>query len=358
MSDLLESLRFATYLALSATVFAASSGARAEERAGDAHELGRAEALFAAGKQRLASNDYVAACSLLAQSYLLDPATGSLLALALCHERQGKLGSALHEYEEAVDRSRREQRGDREQAALAQIEALKPRLSTLTLRTEEPGLRLVVRVNGELVPAEQVGRPQPMDGGFLLVEAEAEGKITWRTGVTLAESGQALSVTIPLMRTGSASVPPVAEPAPKIVAPVEPSPRTDVTKSERSAPPEKGLSTLERTGIALFAAGAVSAGVAIGFTVHAVNKDKDSDGGCTQDLCLDQDARRSRLDARSAGNIATIAAVGAAAFVSGGLISYLLGAKRRRDERRAATRVRASAWLDPHSAGAALSGGF
>jgi hypothetical protein len=348
----LKNLRFVTCLALGAILLGVASDVRADARGADANQVGRAEALFAAGKQRLANNDYVAGCLLLAQSYLVDPATGSLLALALCHERQGKLASALHEYQEAVARSRREQRGDREQAAQAQIEALMPRLSTLTLHPEEPGLQLVVRVNGELVPPDQLGRPQPMDGGFLLIEAEAEGKITWRTGVTIAESGEALSVTIPLMRTHAAAPPAaVAEPVPPPAA--KPAPIVKAPKSPRPEPADRKLSTLERTGIALFAAGAVSAGLAIGFTVRAVNRDKASDSGCFDDVCT-KEARRDRLDARSAGNIATIATVGAAAFVTGGLITYVLGAKRRRDERR----VRASAWIDPHSAGAAVSGGF
>jgi hypothetical protein len=350
------SFRFAACVVVSAVIFGVASAARAQEVHGDAHEVGRAEALFAAGKQRLAANDYVAACSLFAQSYLLDPATGSLLALALCHERQGKLASALREYREAVARSRQEQRGDREQAALAQIEGLKPRLSTLTLHPEEPGLPLVVRVNGELLPSEQLGRPQPMDGGFVLVEAEAEGKITWRTGVTIAESGQALSVAIPLMRTGTASPPPTpsAEAAPRVVPETVPVP---VTRPVERPTAGKKLSTLERTGIALLVSGAVSAGLAIAFTLRAVSKDKDSDAGCYDDLCTKQ-ARRDRLDARSAGNIATIATAGAAALASGGLISFLVGARRRRDERQRATGLRASAWIDPHSAGAAVSGGF
>ncbi len=336
----------------------------------DAHQIGRAEALFAAGKQRLAYSDYAAACSLFAQSYLIVPATGSLLALALCHERQGKLASALREYEEALERSHDEQRGDREEAARAQIARLKQRVSTLTLRLEEPELRLIVRVNGELVPPARIGKALPMDGGFLLVEAEAEGKITWRTGLTIAESGEALTVSIPLMSPGAASAaplivdppppPPPPPPAPSVAAApkVEAPPKIETpTKVEPSKPGRAKLSRLERTGIALLCTGALSAGAAVGFTLRAVSKNRESDQGCVDDVCS-EDARLDRLQARGSGNIATVATAAAAALGTSGLIAFLIGARRQRDARAEASRVRASAWVNGNGAGGVFSAGF
>jgi hypothetical protein len=71
-------------------------------------DVAQAEALFRRGKESLAAGDHTRACSLLAESYRLDAATGTLLALALCHERQGKLVAAIDEYKDVVVRARAE----------------------------------------------------------------------------------------------------------------------------------------------------------------------------------------------------------------------------------------------------------
>jgi hypothetical protein len=209
-----------------------------------------------------------------------------------------------------------------------------------------------------------------MDGGFVLVEAEAEGKMTWRTGLTIADSGETLTVSIPLMRGGAMNPTPAATelipapPAPKAV-PVEAhrtveTPPKVVTsaKVEPVSPSRPRLTRLERTGIALLCTGALSAGAAVGFTLRAVSKNKESEKGCFDDVCTD-DARLDRLQARGSGNIATVATAAAAALGTSGLIALLVGARRKHDVRSdAATRVRASAWIAPSSAGGAISGGF
>ena len=92
---------------------AAPRGAAADDRAA---RIARAEQAFTEGKQHLAQHAYLQACPLFEESYALDPASGSLLALAICHERQGKLATAVREYAELIARSQREGRGDRAQA--------------------------------------------------------------------------------------------------------------------------------------------------------------------------------------------------------------------------------------------------
>ena len=93
-----------------------------------------AEALFEQGKQLLRAGNAAAACPKLAESQRIDPSTGTLLALAMCHEADGKLASAWAEFTSVEARARNEGRSDREQAARTRAQALKPRLSTLEVR--------------------------------------------------------------------------------------------------------------------------------------------------------------------------------------------------------------------------------
>src|SRR6185295_16031570 len=92
-----------------------------------------AEALFQQGRSLLLEERIAEACPKLAESFRVDPSTGTLAALAMCHEKQGKLASAWAEFTDVESRARREGRKDREKLARASADALTPRLSTLEI---------------------------------------------------------------------------------------------------------------------------------------------------------------------------------------------------------------------------------
>lgn len=273
----------------------------------------RAEALFREGKELLNQHDYTRACPLLAASFDLDPGTGVLLALAICHEGEGKLASASAEYEEVASRAKAEGRADRARVARERDAALAPRLSTLSIVPAAeiralPGLS--IHRNGVLVPASAWDKPTPLDGGQYLIEVVAQDKKPWRASITLKPSGDAQTVAIPALEAIPSAPPrPAAGPA---EADRAPSPAAVRASTDRARP-------LRTVGFVSLGAGAVGLGVGAFFGLRAMSKNDDSNADCDGDVCGAQ-GKQDRNDARSAGNVSTIA------FLAGGVLAATGGA--------------------------------
>jgi hypothetical protein len=201
---------------------------------------------------------------------------------------------------------------------------------------------VTIRVNDLKVTPDQLGQPLPTDGGFVLVEAEAEGKLPWRHRLTLADSGDVLTVMIPVLEPHKASAPLQAAPPRPVVA----------RRVPEAKPRGRRFSPAEKAGIALLGGGAVGAVIAVGYTAAAVSKNNDSKANCDSDLCTPK-GREIREDARRAGDIATIAVVAATTVSAAGLITFLVGRSRSRERR-----VAASGWVSPGGGGAAVAGRF
>jgi hypothetical protein len=178
-----------------------------------------AEALFQEGRALLVDGKATAACPKLEESQRLDPATGTLLAVALCHEQIGKLASAWAAFADVEGRSRLDGRVDRERIAHEHGAALRPRLSTLTLRiataaAAAPGL--VIALDGVAIGRGAFGVAIPVDGGSHGVEASAPGQRTWTAAISVGPEGDHATVDVPPLaddRTGARAAPPLAPPA-------------------------------------------------------------------------------------------------------------------------------------------------
>jgi tetratricopeptide (TPR) repeat protein len=109
-----------------AAVSLGAAGARADSPADDPQ---RASDLFRRGRTALAAGELAAACPALEESQRLDPSGGTLLNLALCHERAGQLSRAQTEFVAAAAVARREGRGDRETEATSRAQAILARLA-------------------------------------------------------------------------------------------------------------------------------------------------------------------------------------------------------------------------------------
>jgi hypothetical protein len=209
-----------------------------------------AEALFQEGKRLLERGDARTACPKLAESLRLERATGTLLALAMCHEVEGRLASAWAEYAEVIARAKKEGRIDREQAARQWERALEPRLSTVNIAVPAavatiPGLR--VQRDGVALEAPAWSTAVPIDPGPHAVAASAPGRIAWATTVVVGAVADHQTVTVPLLALDERPAPDAAPPTLGVSAA---SPTTVAAAPARSAAPGAAVSFAALGGVA------------------------------------------------------------------------------------------------------------
>ncbi len=220
-----------------------------------------AESLFQEGKALMAARNFSAACPKLAESQRLDPGSGTLTALALCHEGEGKTASAWAEFMEVVGTARKDGRIDREKFARSHAAALEGALSRLTIDVP-PSVSAVgglgVRRDGEEVGQAAWGTPLAVDPGDHVIEASAPGKLAWKTTVRVGPQGDKQTVSVPAL----ADEPPRSAAAP--VAPPAPVPAWGP----------------KVPGLILGGAGLVVLGVGSAFGVEAILKSHDVKSAC------------------------------------------------------------------------------
>jgi hypothetical protein len=179
-----------------------------------------AETLYQQARDLMAAGRYDEACPKFEESYRLDPATGTLLNLASCHEHQEKFATAWFEYMDAVTAARRDGRQDRVAYAQGRLAELEPKLSRLTLvvpaAADHPELEL--ELDGARIGRAARGVPTPVDPGSHVVEARAPGRQSFRATVEIGKSAEQKNVTVPelalLAPAPVAAPPPSAKPAP------------------------------------------------------------------------------------------------------------------------------------------------
>ncbi len=303
-----------------ALVLTASAPAAAQPEAPSDAQKNAAQSLFDEARRLTEEGQVAEACAKLGESLRLYAASGTLLNLALCHERAGRTGSAYTEFNESLARAQRDRRPDREQTARSHLAALSPRLSRLTV-TVAP----VAEVDGLEVALDGVPLRRPswgvatiVDPGEHVVTATAPGKLAWSHRVTLAPTpdaathGEQAAVEVPPLVDAPAAAP---VPAPAPTPP--PAPVATATPPAQQSP---DTGSGQRT-LGAILAGAGVAGVATGavFGVLALGKWNTAKADCPNGLCPDP-ATQARDG--GAGGLSDASTVG---FVAGGALLALGG---------------------------------
>jgi hypothetical protein len=313
--------------ALAGVLFAATGHAQPSETS-----AASADRLFHEGKAALEAGRYSEACPKLAESQKLDPATGTLLALALCHQGQGETASAWRELQQVVEASQGSGgRADRAALARKRIADIEPHLSRLTVKAPHPEGPLSVRRDGEEVPQAEWGVATPVDPGDHLIEVSAPGRPPWKTSVHVGPDGDAKVVVVPELAATHAT------------ASVEPT-----SAGGTSEPPKQGDRTL---GWIVGGAGVVALGVGAFFGVRALSDRHDATNGCPSSPCSNADAISTNDRAKTE---AWVADVGLGLGVVGVAVGVYLVFVKPKDPAQVTARLAPE--VGPGRGGVALSG--
>ncbi len=175
--------RYALPLLTSAVFGAAITLAPTIAHADDA----TAEALFQAGKALMEQKKYSEACPKLEASYKLDPAIGTKLNLADCHEKEGKLATAWGDWGEARDQAKRDNDKPRMDLAIRRQKELDPKVPKLTVTVTGPTTGLAVYRDELELESAMLGVPLPVDPGTHVVTLRRGKSVLREKKVDVAE---------------------------------------------------------------------------------------------------------------------------------------------------------------------------
>lgn len=245
-----------------------------------------AEVLFNDGRAALERGDFAVGCPKLAESDRLDPAPGTILALALCYERWGKVASAWSAYVDAASRAKRQDQPDREAAAREHAAALAPRVSFVRIVVpaelrNRPGFALLR--DGTAIGAAALDAKIPLDPGRHEIAATAEGFQPDRRAIEVGE-GQTLEVRFEDRLVARPSPPPPAA----------------------AAATGGGPGTLTVAGLVIGGFGVAGLGVGSVFGLVAMSTASDSDATCSRfedgDTLTRANTRRTYVGAERDGS--------------------------------------------------------
>jgi len=274
-----------------------------------AADKAQADALFRDGRALMNDGKLALACGKFAESQRLDPAPGTLVNLALCHEGDGKTASAWAEFNEVIERP-----GDdpaRVPFARTHAQALEKQLSRVRIEVDRPAPDEVVAIDGRPHGRDAWGSALPVDPGDHVVEVSAPRKAAWRRVVTVGRGPLTIDVRVPAL-----------DDAPAASAPPAPAAReTPAAPLRRASPASSGRRTI---GIVTGAVGIAAIGVGTYFGLRTLSKKSDADALCPTNRCAG-DPRVAPLDdaARSSALASTIALGAGAVAVAAGVYIVL-----------------------------------
>ena len=267
------------------------AGAAAADEPGTLDRQTLAESLFDEGRRLVTAGRFAEGCEKFATSERLDHAVGTLLNLADCYERAGRLASAWTTYRLAAASASEAAQPERENVAREREAELAARLPRMRLRVPPPARTpgLEVRLDGVRVEPAAWDVSVPVDAGPHTLAATAPSRVAWSRVIDIAPRRADHEETIP----------------------------------ELAVDPDAGSFDARRPiGIGLIGAGAAGAVVGTIFGVRALVLNGDTSNSCSGDRCNSAGVDQ-RNSARTSGDVSTVAFVAGAACAGAGVLLLL-----------------------------------
>lgn len=204
---------------------------------------------FDEGRAAIKAGDLETACKAFEQSYTLEPALGSLLNLASCLEKQGKLVASFVRYNDAIAWAQRTHEAEREAFARTHAQDLKARVSWLAISSAD---EVDAKVDGQVVHLGAIAISVPVELGRHELLVEKPGFDSFSQTITVTEAGTTYHKVPALKPT---PVPVAAEPATAAtpITPVDLTPPPPPPTVKVVTPPASSSAG----GVALIVAGSI-----------------------------------------------------------------------------------------------------
>jgi hypothetical protein len=240
----------------------------------------------------------------LLESLRLDPKAITLINLADCEEKVGKLTDALGHWVDARARARAEGQKPIEDEATLRLNALEPRVPRLTIvRSAWAPSDAVVERDGVVLGAPSMNVPLPVDPGAHSIVVKAKGRPDATTQLTLAE-GESKRIELDEGEGTTVDPPP--------------------SSGEISPSPSRWTDPIVVTGASLFVVGA-AVGSITGLMAMGAGSRARTD--CPADRCTSQELD-SVETGRTVATVSTVAFIAAGAGVALGVYGYFRGGKK------------------------------
>jgi hypothetical protein len=264
-----------------------------------------AEQLFLDGQKLMDAGKVPEACQKFSDSQRLDPALGTLMHLAACNEKAGKLATAWSEFSDAAAQAQKSGQGEREKFAREHAAALQGKLQKIVIDLPQPPEGVAIKLDDATLPSGVLGSEIPLDPGDHTLEITAPGKKPWKQAkLTIGQGAAVTHVPVTLEDDTSAPPPPTGA--------AGAAPATAAESPEGTDHPTKRL-----VGYILGGAGIVSLGVAVAEEVTSAGRNSDESkypSGSSQRQTVSDQASQAQTYAIVFG-AAGLVAIGAGVYL-------------------------------------------